>query len=234
MSILRLSTWVVSAALHGALLVSFAAVSASTSLDAGGGEDQLKVEQGIALEGLVKLGESMETIETVEAPPVQQAVEAPPEVKPDELTEVIAAKDVPAEETVAVAEEPPPVTEQKPVEETRVEEQPQQVAVLELKSSARAMSGGDANVLKAFKGSVFAQISRNARAPGRRTVGTVKLAFTIRADGQLVGREIVESSGSKVLDDTAIATLERAAPFPPFPAGIDDGELQMTIPFEFR
>lgn len=234
MSILRLSTWVVSAALHGALLITFAAVSESTSLDAGSGADQLKVEQGIALEGLVKLGEAMETIETVEAPPVQQAVEAPPEQKPDELTEVITAKDVPVEETVAVAEEPPPLVEEKPVEETRVEQQPQQVAVLELKSSARQLTGGDANALKAFKGSVFAKISRNARAPSRRTIGTVKIAFTIRADGQLVGREIVESSGSKVLDEAAIATLERAAPFPPFPVGINDDELQLTIPFEFR
>lgn len=234
MALLRISTWVVSAALHGALLVTFAAVSASTSLDVGSGEDQLKVEQGIALEGVVKLGEAIETIETVEAPPVQQAVEAPPEHKPDELTEVISARDVPVEETVAVAEEPPPVVEEKPVEEQRVEEQPQQVAVLELKSSARETKGGDASVLKAFKGSVFAQISRNARAPGRRAIGTVKLAFTIRADGQLVGREIVESSGSKALDDTAIATLERAAPFPPFPTGIEDGELHLTIPFEFR
>ena len=229
MALLRVSTWVVSAALHGALLVSFAAVSASTSLDAGTGEDQLKVEQGIAIEGLMKLGEAMETIETVEAPPVQQAVEAPPEHKPDELNEAISARDAPAEETVAVAEQPLPV-----VEEQRAEEQPQLVAALELKSSSREMTGGDASALTAFKGSVFAKISRNARPPGRRAIGTVTLAFTIRSDGQLVGREVLESSGSTVLDEAAIATLERAAPFPAFPKGIEDRELRLTIPFRFR
>jgi len=227
----------ISAAMHGALLATFAAVSGSASFEAGTGDDLMKVEQGIALDSILKLGEAEETFETVEVPPVQQAVDAPPpveEAKPEELVGVITSEAAPPEDAVAVRDEPPPPIEEPRPEEQRVEEQLQQIAMIALKSSADEHKGGDADAIKAFKGAIYAKISRNAKAPARLKTGTVTLAFTISADGQLLSREVLQSSGSKLLDEAAIATLDRASPFPPFPAGIDEPEMQLTIPFNFR
>ena len=236
MTLLRLSTWVVSAALHAALLLAFSTVSGSTSFDAGSGDDLLKVEQGIALEGLMKLGEAVETIEAVEAPPVQQAMVEPPveRVEPDELSDVISSSSAPLEEAVAVREVTAPPVEQIRPEQIEQLEQIEQVAVLELKSSSKALEGGESKLLEAFHGNVYAKISRSAKGSPGRQRGTVVVGFTLRSDGTLVAREVTQSSGHKALDEAAVATLDRAAPFPPFPAGIDEQEMRLVVPFTFR
>ena len=46
-------------------------------------------------------------------------------------------------------------------------------------------------------------------------------------------REVKKSSGSKVLDDAALAALDRAAPFPPMPRGVANGPLKLEVPVEF-
>ena len=43
------------------------------------------------------------------------------------------------------------------------------------------------------------------------------IGFTIGPSGQVLTREVKKSSGSKVLDDAAMAALDHAAPFPPMP-----------------
>lgn len=236
MSLLRASTWVVSAALHGAVLVGFAAVSGNAAYEAGDGDDLMRVEQGIALEGFMKFGEAEETIEAVEAPPVQQAVEAPPieELKPEELTNVISSEAAPPEEAVAVRDEPPPPPLDRPQQELKpVEEQLQQVAAIAQSSSAQAQSGGDANQRSAYLGKLRTHIEKHKINPHSRIAGTVVLQFTVDADGRLVESRITASSGSKLLDDAALAAIERAAPFPPFPTGIDGREMAVSLPFRF-
>ena len=44
--------------------------------------------------------------------------------------------------------------------------------------------------------------------------GTVLIGFTISPSGQVLMREVKKSSGSKVLDDAALAALDRAALVP--------------------
>ena len=62
--------------------------------------------------------------------------------------------------------------------------------------------------------------------------GTVLIGFTISPSGQVLTREVKKSSGSKVLDDAAMAALDRAAPFPPMPPGVN-GPLKLQVPIEF-
>ncbi len=62
------------------------------ALEAGTGDDQVVVEQGIALEGLAKFGEAEEMVETIDIPPIQAAEVPQPveEIKP-ELTDVVTS-----------------------------------------------------------------------------------------------------------------------------------------------
>lgn len=64
--------------------------------------------------------------------------------------------------------------------------------------------------------------------------GTVKVAFALDGHGQLLSRQIALGSGSAWLDRAALDAVERAAPFPPPPAGSSAGQRTFVIPFHFR
>lgn len=70
-------------------------------------------------------------------------------------------------------------------------------------------------------------------AKEQRIEGVSHLKFVILANGN--GREIklVHSSGSKILDQEAMATIERASPFPPLPKEIASPSIQMEVSFIF-
>lgn len=73
---------------------------------------------------------------------------------------------------------------------------------------------------------LYELVARNARYPAaaRRLdlAGVTTLAFRLDRLGTLTGRWIRDSSGSQMLDDAALAALERAQPFPPIPADLPD------------
>jgi protein TonB len=64
--------------------------------------------------------------------------------------------------------------------------------------------------------------------------GTAKVRFELRRNGMLASVRVVESSGSKVLDDAAATAIRDAAPFPPFPAEQKDDILPMEIAIVFQ
>ena len=65
--------------------------------------------------------------------------------------------------------------------------------------------------------------------------GSPTLEVTIRASGQLADVSILESSGSKLLDQAALNILRRAAPFDPFPEAVrlDHPELNFIYKWRF-
>jgi protein TonB len=205
------------------------------ALDQGHGTDIVFVEQGVATEGLAKLGDAMETIETAEVIPVQQPPPPPPQdVKPDELRDVIASDASTVEQEVVKAEDPPPLIPPPPAPQVvPVKEQPEQVAMLTEQSSGEAKTGGDAKAFGLYIGRINDHVQRAKVNPRSRIAGTVVLRFTIGLDGQLLSKEIAASSGSKVLDDAATAALDRAAPFPPIPPEVSVRPLAFTQPFKF-
>lgn len=72
-----------------------------------------------------------------------------------------------------------------------------------------------------------------ARAQRRNLYGTTRVRFTIDRDGNLLGYEILASSGHKILDDAAIATLKRAEPFPPMPADLAGAQYAPSVEIKF-
>jgi protein TonB len=232
MPILRPITWLVSLGLHAGLVLALIGVTGGAALDVGSGDDMFVVEQGIALEGVAKFGEAEEMIETVDIPPVQPTAQPEPikEIEP-ELTEVVTSTQSANEEQV-VREEPKPVEEEKPVA-VPVEEQAPQVATLIEQSSGAAQEGGDTTVRLVYLGTLRKTLERSKVNPRSRKSGTVMIRFTVGPSGEVLSREVKKSSGSKILDEAAMAALDRASPFPPMPENLAQGPIEVQVPFNF-
>lgn len=70
-------------------------------------------------------------------------------------------------------------------------------------------------------------VSRGARRGAQRDV---HVAFVVTANGGLGSVRISQSSGSSDLDEAALASVRRAAPFPPIPAGAGRSSWSFTVP----
>ena len=226
----------VSAGLHIGLVLVFAFVGISSggALDAGTGDDQFVVEQGIAIEGVAKLGDAEEAvIETIDIPPIK-AVEEPKEVQEiePELSNIIASNNSEHVDPMIV-DEPDPVEEEEEPEAVPVEEQAPQIAAINEKSSGAAQEGGDSTLRRAYLGKLRKTLERRKINPRSRLSGTVMVRFTVGPTGEVLSREVTASSGSKLLDDAAISAVESAAPFPPIPQGVGQGPLEVQVPFKF-
>lgn len=236
MTWLRLIAVVLSVLVHGSIGYAMwpqLQEANSEALDLGKGTDIVLVEQGIAEEGISKLGDAMETIETAEIVPVQAAPPPPEEVKPDELRDVIASEESTVEQQVVKTDEPPPIKEPPPPEAVKAQSQPEQVAVVTQQSSGEAQSGGNAKMLGLYLGQINDHVQRAKVNPRSSVAGTVIVRYIIDVDGKLLSKEVAKSSGSKVLDDAATAALDRAAPFPPIPPEVSIKPLAFTQPFKF-
>lgn len=64
--------------------------------------------------------------------------------------------------------------------------------------------------------------------------GTVKLSLKLSYLGELKEVVVKNSSGYKILDDNAVESTKRLISFPPFPASIDQKEMWVDIPIEYR
>ena len=66
--------------------------------------------------------------------------------------------------------------------------------------------------------------------------GDVRLRVTVRADGRLLKIDLLGSSGTDALDRAAIDTVEKLAPFAPFPPALagEESELAIVRTWQFR
>ncbi len=125
MNAIRASSLLVSAVLHGALVAFFVDFAAGgRSLEQGTGRDILRIEQGIALEGLTRLGDAPETIEarkvieqlaSTAQPELEEVktAEVKPEVPPPpediEVPKRPPEDELPPPDLVKTAEQPPKI-----------------------------------------------------------------------------------------------------------------------------
>lgn len=91
-------------------------------------------------------------------------------------------------------------------------------------------SAGD---VRNYAAQVRARIARNR--PGRaKGPGTAVVSFALSKSGGLRYARLARSSGSKALDQAALHSVRRAAPFPPPPKAMTEKQLSFVIPFHFR
>lgn len=97
-------------------------------------------------------------------------------------------------------------------------------------AQARQVLASAADDQAAYRQQVAAQIMRYR--PRRATEpGECVLHFSIAADGSLASVRVAQSSGQSALDQLAMRTVGRAAPFPQPPA--DMAQAVFSIPFRF-
>ncbi len=73
-----------------------------------------------------------------------------------------------------------------------------------------------------------------ALAKNRGIEGAVYINFTVMADGKAEDIRIIRPSNFEILDREALATVRRAAPFPPFPESYRGNYLEMEVNIIFK
>ena len=218
MTPLRTIAIVLSLLVHGSLGYAMRGHTPSPRLDAfdtGSGNDIFMVEQGIGIDSVIKLGEDIETLHTAEVTPVE-AVQSPPipDEKPiEELRDAITSTAVTAREDniIKTEEPPPPITEPEKPKEVQVQVQPVQVAIAKDESSGRQQNAATASALNEYYGQLSKLFQASKFKPRQQLSGTVEVLLTIDAEGRLLSREVKASSGERLLDETALAIIDRAA-----------------------
>lgn len=85
---------------------------------------------------------------------------------------------------------------------------------------------------------VMAHLGKHKRYPAEarsaHVEGEVELSFTLDTAGRVVDTEIKRSSGSKLLDQEALAMLTRAQPLPRVPSNITGGRVALVMPIRYR
>ena len=99
--------------------------------------------------------------------------------------------------------------------------------------SGKSTAAGNAAVSN-YPGKVMAKLRRAARGISRgarmKAQRDVHIAFVVNASGGAGGIRIVQSSGSAALDQAALDTVARAAPFPPIPPEAKRSSWRFTLP----
>lgn len=99
--------------------------------------------------------------------------------------------------------------------------------------SGNSASAGNAAVSN-YPGTVVAKLRRALRGIPRgaraKAQNDVHVGFIVNASGSVGSVRIVQSSGSADLDQAAMETVRRAAPFPPIPPEAGRSSWQFTLP----
>jgi periplasmic protein TonB len=176
-----------------------------------------------------------------EPPPPEPIVELPP---PPPVTPLVSLPEPPPPEPPEVKEEPSP---EKPPEPKKVEKKnkpaPRTTAAPRSKQktaprpAAPNAGASTAAATATWRDRVVSQLQRAKRYPSgaqsRREQGVVVLSFTLSRGGTVLGRGIVRSSGNSELDREVLSMVMRAQPFPPFPPGMNQGRISLSVPVRF-
>lgn len=95
-----------------------------------------------------------------------------------------------------------------------------------------------AELLRQYAGGIKAAVLRSRRYPAQaerlRHEGSVKVGFTVKADGTLAAVTVKESAGYDELDTAATAAVEAAAPFAAIPPELGRDSLTLSITLDFK
>jgi protein TonB len=196
-----------------------------------------------------------------EPPPPTPQVEAmvPPEPPPPVVVQPEVPPPPPApEQTAAIpppveVAPPPPKPEaapepspRKPVHEEKVEKHqapPKSVASPATKPmrvasapNPGAESEGARLGQQSWLSELGAHIQRFATyaTNGNKETGTAQVSVTIDRNGRLLAHHIVRSGGSPSLDHAALSIIERAVPYPRFPASMPEAQVTKLVPIHLK
>jgi protein TonB len=151
--------------------------------------------------------------------PVEDFLKPLPKVAPP------APVTAPVPEVVIQTAPPPPVIAQPPL-----------AAPVSPQAAPVTPPQGTGESRDSFLARLLAQLNRVKQYPRAarqaRVEGVVMLHFVMDAQGKLVSFDIAKSSGRAVLDNEALALIQRAQ-LPPLPAGFPTSTLDAVVPIQF-
>ena len=173
--------------------------------------------------------------EDVRAPDPENVDEPEPDDIEDPVQDVVKEQKPEQEVTKEVTEQV------KRVEPDKVEPKlPQQIATLtqesvvaRAESSGAEKKGGDTTAHLAYLGTLRTHLERNKVNPRTNLKGTAVVHFSVNAKGEITWSRISKSSGSKVLDEAALAAVEKSSPFPEIPDTLMRDHIEVSVPFRF-
>jgi protein TonB len=105
---------------------------------------------------------------------------------------------------------------------------------------ARAPSPGSTEAsaaLASWRDLLVARLQRAKRYPAsaeaRNAQGTATLSFSVDRNGRVLSQAIAKSSGHSDLDQEVLAMIQRAQPLPPFPPGMTQSVVHLSMPIRF-
>ena len=144
-------------------------------------------------------------------------------------------QDLPVGPTMQQAEVTlPRAEEQKEIEKPKQEATPPAPETRAMPKGERLGQFSEA-ASNAYLARVAGHLKRFIRYPmeAHGASGTVLVRFELNRDGEVIGSEVRKSSGNSILDRTALAILQRASPFPTFPAAKPEARDSYLVPVEF-
>lgn len=165
--------------------------------------------------------------EPAKEPPKEPVAEAKPEQKPEPQAKPEPDK---AEEA------PPPVPTAAPqvAAPTALMAPPAPVTA----APKEGMSATDQAAKASWQGKLALHVNRHQRYPAearnKRIGGETKVGFTVDRQGKVLATRVVKSSGSSVLDEAAVAMIERASPLPVPPDSAHGEKFELVLPVRFR
>ncbi len=232
---------------HAAALTAFGVASESQSqfsaLQSASGKDDMTAVATVTLQSEETIGFDFMTAERQDAsagaasPQAEHKSETPAKAKTPEVEEVAAPK---LPEFAPAVNAASPATEAKTLTQTAKAgtAQPPNPAALsapeeEQRAASRDLEARRSELLSLYNSKIYQAVVRHALRPKKPQAGRVVVELTLAPSGQLLTHRVVQSSGSTLLDRTALANLEHAAPFPPAPGEWGNEPYKLTIPFEY-
>jgi len=177
------------------------------------------------------------------------------ELAPIDSTPDAEQRDVaPAPETMIESKAVPEPQKEKPTEEVKVEQPPDETPTIipepavkppekveearpPAPVTAQRVKGGAPRIEPSWQSSLVRQLQRYKRYPSeaqsRSEEGVVLLSFSLDRTGRVLAHRIARSSGFADLDNEVMAMIMRAEPLPAFPASMPQPQLDLTVPIRF-
>jgi protein TonB len=131
---------------------------------------------------------------------------------------------------------PRPSAQPAPAAAAKPSSQPSAPSAAASAPSRPTAAAGNRAAVDKYPGQILAQLRRALRYPAAAgsVTGEVLVDFTVSANGTASAIRISRSSGHAALDQAALDTVRRAAPFPAIPAGANRASWPFTVPLAFK
>lgn len=107
-------------------------------------------------------------------------------------------------------------------------------AIEQVKASMASQDDPVVNYSKLIQNIINSNIQFPQELREGKASGTVKLSLHLLSSGQLLGVVVMQSSGSRLLDEAAEYAVKKLAPFPAFPSQVQLKELWIDIPIVYE